>query len=476
MKRIISLILIIGLIAVVCLCGTFTGSKQATAADKNASAAASPAKAGAPTAQPGAKQAAPAGKDAKNPAAAALAAMQGPPPKVVVTKVAERKPVILKKYVGTFEPIEKFVTLARVSGNIEEQTFKEGDLVEKGAVLFEIEKIRYQATLEASKAKIESVKAKIESLKAQQLQVSARLSYAQNNYDRNKELYENGRTVAKDTLENSKSLLDGQTAEYKACEAQIKGAEAELQAAEADIKIVEDDLSHCTIRSEITGRAGRVNHTLGNFITPSSGPMVTIVQMDPIYFRFSISERDFTTLFGNLDSLKQNAKIKIELANGQMYNEEGEISFIDNQLQATTNTLYVWTTLKNSQEILRPGGVATMYLSKEEDVLRPAVPVSAVMFDSTTHTVYIVGPNNMVERRRVELGPIDNGWQVINSGVKAGETVVSEGTHKIMMVPGPDGKIQPVPITPDWKTPESAAPSMAAPAVNLAPASNGGAK
>ena len=473
MKRIISLILIIGLIAVVCLCGTFTGSKQATAADKNAPAATNPVKPGAAPAQPGAKPGAPAGKGAPNPA---LAAMQGPPPKVVVTKVAERKPVILKKYVGTFEPIEKFVTLARVSGNIEEQTFKEGDLVEKGAVLFEIEKIRYQATLDAAKAKIESIKAKIESLKAQQLQVGARLRYAQNNYERNKELYENGSVVAKDTMENSKSLLDGQTAEYKASEAQIKSAEAELQAAEADIKIVEDDLSHCTIRSEITGRAGRVNHTLGNFITPSSGPMVTIVQMDPIYFRFSISERDFTTLFGNLDTLKQKAKIKIELANGQMYEEEGEISFIDNQLQATTNTLYVWTTFKNSQEILRPGGVATLSLSKEEDVLRPAVPVSAVMFDGTTHTVYIVGPNNMVERRRVELGPIDNGWQVINSGVKAGETVVSEGTHKIMMVPGPDGKIQPVPITPDWKTPESAAPSMAAPDVKLAPAANGGAK
>ncbi len=468
MKRIISLILIIGLIAVVCLCGTFTGSKQATAADKNAPAAPSPAKVGAANAKPGA----PAGKGAPNPAAAMAAQA---PPKVVVTKVAERKPVILKKYVGTFEPIEKFVTLARVSGNIEEQPFKEGDLVEKGAVLFEIEKIRYQATLDAAKAKIESIKAKIESLKAQQMQVSARLRYAQNNYERNKELYENGSVVAKDTMENSKSLLDGQTAEYKASEAQIKSAEAELQAAEADIKIVEDDLSHCTIRSEITGRAGRVNHTLGNFITPSSGPMVTIVQMDPIYFRFSISERDFTTLFGNLDNLKQSAKIKIELANGQMYDEEGEISFIDNQLQATTNTLYVWTTFKNSQEILRPGGVATMYLSKEEDVLRPAVPVSAVMFDGTTHTVYIVGPNNMVERRRVELGPIDNGWQVITSGVKAGETVVSEGTHKIMMVPGPDGKIQPVPITPDWKTPESA-PTMATPAVKLAPAANGGAK
>ncbi|MBR5161338.1 MAG: hypothetical protein IKW80_06885, partial [Thermoguttaceae bacterium] len=188
-----------------------------------------------------------------------------------------------------------------------------------------------------------------------------------------------------------------------------------------------------------------------------------------------ISERDFTTLFGNLDTLKQKAKIKIELANGQMYDEAGEITFIDNQLQAATNTLYVWTTFKNSKEILRPGGVATLSLSKEEEVLRPAVPVSAVMFDGTTHTVYIVGPGNMVERRRVELGPIDNGWQVINAGVKAGETVVSEGTHKIMMVPGPDGKIQPVPITPDWKNSQSA-PSMAAPAVNLAPAMNGGAK
>lgn len=465
MKRIISLILIIGLITTACLYSAFTGSRQATAADKSAP--------GAPGSKPGAPQpASPAGKDAKGPAGPG---MKKDPPKVVVTKVIERKPVTLKKYVGTFEPIEKFVTLARVSGNIEEQPFKEGDLVKKGSILFEIEKIRYQATLDASLAKIESIKAKILSVEAQQQQVQARLNYAQNNYNRNKELYEKGSVVAKDTMENSKSLLDAQMAEKKSIDAQLLSAQAELQAAQADLKIVQDDLSHCTIRSEITGRAGRVNHTLGNFITPSSGPMVTIVQMDPIYFRFSISERDFTTLFGNFDNLKKKAHIKIELGNGKMYDEEGEITFIDNQLQAATNTLYVWATYKNSQEILRPGGVATIFLSKEEDELRPAVPVSATMYDGTTHTVYVVGENNMVERRRVELGPIEDDWQIINTGLKAGETVVSEGTNKIMMVPGPDGQIHPVPIRPEWKNTESA-PSMAPPSVNLAPVMNGGAK
>lgn len=462
MKRYISLILIVGLIAITLLCSPFMGSKQATAADK------APGK--------GTKSsAAPSAAGAKKGAGAPAAATEQAPPQVVVTKIMERKPVILKKYVGSFEPIEKFVTLARVSGNIEQQPFKEGDLVEKGAVLFEIEKIRYQATLEASKAKIESIKAKIESLKAQQLQVSARLRYAQNNYERNKELYEKGSVVAKDTMENSKSLLDGQTAEYKASEAQIKSAEAELQAAEADIKIVEDDLSHCTIHSEITGRAGRVNHTLGNYITPASGPLVTIVQMDPIYFRFSMSERDFVTLFGTLENLKANAKIKIQLANGSQYEEEGKIAFIDNQLQATTNTIYIWATYKNSQEILRPGGVATMTLAKEEDELRPAVPVSSVMFDGTTHAVYIVGANNLVERRRVELGPLDGDWQIINVGVKAGETVVSEGTHKITLRPGPDGKPLPFPVEPVWRN-YNAAPSMSVPGVNLDPAINGGAK
>lgn len=454
MKRYISVFLIVITIVAGISLGALGGEKSGKpGAGKSADKAGAPAKGAAP------------------------AAAQMPPTTVLVGKAVPRKPILQRKYVGTFEPIEKFVTLARVSGNIEEQPFKEGDLVQKGAVLFEIEKIRYQATLDAAKARIESSKAKIESIKAQLQQTESRLRYAQNNYDRNKKLYDQGSVVSKDAMENAKSILDGQTAEHKSIQAQQLMAEADLQAALADIKITEDDLSHCTIFSEITGRAGRVNHTVGNYITPASGAMVTIVQMDPIYFRFSMSERDFVSMFGNAENLKNTASITIELANGEKYTEEGHISFVDNQLRPSTNTIYIWSTFQNSKEILRPGGVATVALSKPEEGLKPAVKVSALMFDGVSHSVYIVNAKNEIEKRTVTLGPTDAGWQIIDSGVNVGETVVIDGTHKIMLRPGMPFVVNPVFEQTNSAAQPGAPRANTQPSLSLSPnKSNGGAK
>ncbi len=433
MKRYIVIFLILCLTATGVSFGSFFSGKS----DKKSNAPASGASAS--------SLKAPAGKPAAGAPVAPLIT-------VSAAKAIDRQPVLIKKYVGTFEPIEKYVCLARISGNIEQQPFKEGDLVAKDSVLFEIEKIRYLATLDAAKARITSGYAKIDSIKAKLKQSESRLRYAQNNYDRNRTLFEQGSVVSKDAMENAKSVLDGQTAEHQSIQAEQLMAEADVQAALADIKITEDDLSHCTIHSTITGRAGRVDHTLGNYITPATGPLVTIVQMDPIYFRFSMSEKDFVSMFGNIDKLKSTATIKIQMANGQFYNQKCDISFVDNQLKATTNTINVWATCQNSEEVLRPGGVATVWLSKPEPGVKPTIQTSALMFDGVTHYIYVLDSHNVVEKRKVVLGPTDGDWQTIESGLKTGEVVVIDGTHKIMLRPGPDGKIMPVEVNPVFES------------------------
>lgn len=372
-------------------------------------------------------------------------------PIVLVEKAVLKPNVIRRKYIGSFEPIQKVVVIARISGNIEKQMFQEGNFVKKDDILFEIEKIRYEAALSAAVARVASCEAQIASVDAKEKQTQARLTYAQNNYNRNTTLYEQGgNLVTKDTVENIKSVLDAQTAEMAAVKAEKLAAQAGLDAAKAELKLARDDMGHTTIRAMISGRIGRVNYTLGNYITPQSGPLATVVQLDPIYLRFSVSEKDFTTLFGNVENLKKSSNILIELAGGEIYKEKGEIAFIDNQMASLTNTIYIWASFRNSKEYLNPGGVATVYLDKKEDKLLPAVKESALLFDGRHHSIYVVGPDNTIEKRQVEPISSDGEYQTLAGGVQEGEVIVIDGTHKIRMIPGPDGVIPPFKVTPTY--------------------------
>ncbi|MDO5553552.1 MAG: efflux RND transporter periplasmic adaptor subunit [Planctomycetia bacterium] len=378
-------------------------------------------------------------------------------PIVLVENVVTRPEVTRKKHVGSFEPIQQVAIVSRITGNIEEQKFQEGNLVTADTVLFEMEKIRYEAALEAAKAGVASGEARIATIAARKVQCEAKITYAQSNYDRNETLYkQGGNLVTKDTVENIRSVLDALKAEMTSIAAEELAARAELDAAKAQLKLAGDDMEHTTIRAMITGRAGRVHYTVGNYVTPNSGPLVTIVQLDPIYLRFSMSEKDFTTMFGNVDNLRAQAKIRIELAGGTFYEEQGEISFIDNKMTSETNTINIWATFRNSHEFLNPGGVATVYLEKEEDRQFPAVKESAILFDGHAHSVYIVGPDNLVEKRTVVPGTSDGVYQTIVSGLNGDEVVITDGTHKIRFIPGPDGKPMPVKVRTTY-TPTPAA-------------------
>ena len=352
------------------------------------------------------------------------------PPRVLVDTVTAKNPTIYRKYNGIFEPIEKVTSLARISGMLEKINFQEGDMVDEGQVLFQIEDIRYKAAVKAAQSRIDVIKAKIR--------------YAQNSYERNKELAVQ-KAVSEDTAENTLSVLEG--------------FQAELLGAEADLTLAEEDLKYTQIHSMLKGRVGRVNYTEGNYITPQSGALVTVVQIDPIYIRFSMSERDFTSMYGNLEKLKERATLSIQLASGEYYQGKGEIVFIDNQITAKTDTLYIWARYDNPDQTLNPGGVATVLLARREPEARPAVKLSAVMFDREGHFVYtlnkakfedkdrtgkVIGEHEgtAIVRRNVTLGAADGEYQTIETGLEVGETIVVDGTHKAV----PGDEITPVPV------------------------------
>ena len=213
-----------------------------------------------------------------------------PAPVVPVEKVESISESAGKKYVGHLEAIEEVELRARISGYINSIKFKEGDLVRKGDLLFELEDTTYRA--------------KVLSAQAQLDQIKAELKYAEDNFNRQKTLRESS-AVSQSTMDEAQRL-------YSLTKAKLHEAEASLLDAE-------NNLSYCKVYAPITGRIGRVTYTQGNYVTPQSEKLADIVQTSPIYANFAISERDYQSLFGNAETLKKTGNIRIMLSDGSTY-------------------------------------------------------------------------------------------------------------------------------------------------------------
>ena len=322
---------------------------------------------------------------------------------VGVAAVEEVGNVQSRRYTGQVVAQAEVNVVPRVSGEILKLGFKDGDYVKKGQLLYAIEKTQYEAAVKQAEANIAESK--------------ARLEYAESSFERNQTLYEVN-AASKDTMESTKSAVDA----FKAA----------LAAAEAGLVTAKEDLKYTDITAAIDGLVGVTNFTEGNYITPSSGSLLTIIQMQPIRVRFSISMADFLSGYGSLSALKQNGQVSLKLADGSEYTTGGTIEFLNNEANAKTDAVQVYASFPNADMKLIPGSTVTVTLSKKSGDKMPAVPPSAVMHDAQTSFVYVVGEGNKIERRVIELGDMTKTHQLVKSGLKIGERVVYQGTHKVM--------------------------------------------
>lgn len=325
-----------------------------------------------------------------------------PPPLVSVEKVESISESAGKKYVGHIEAIEEVELRARVSGYLETINFKEGDMVKKGELLFAIEDTTYRAKALSARSALDQIKAE--------------LKYAEDNFTRQKTLRESS-AVSQSTLDDAQRL-------YSLNKAKLYGAEADLLDAE-------NNLSYCKVFAPIAGRIGRVTYTRGNYVTPSSEKLADIVQVSPVYVNFAISERDYLSLFGNAETLKESGKIRLLLSDGATYKHPGKVTFIDNKVDTGTNTLTIWATFDNPEELLIPGGYVTVVLSRVATRAFPAVRLSAIMTNDKGNFIYIVDKENKAVPRQVETGPLVGSMQLLRSGAEPGETVIVGGTNKV---------------------------------------------
>lgn len=310
-----------------------------------------------------------------------------------VSPVAD--PTVILCQGARVEAINRVDMRPLVQGILEEQAFREGDRVRRGDVLFRIDPTRYQAVVDSQKSKI--------------AQLEVKLSDARIKHARQQQLLARNAT-SKDELESAKATVDDLT--------------AQLSSAQAALVIAEDDLSRCTIRAGMDGRIGRVHFSRGNYISDMKSPLASLVQLSPIYVRFSLSEHTILSHFGNDENMIRDTDISLVTANGTTFPEKGRISFCDNVIQSDTDTQNIWAVFDNADFELTPGGVVTIRVTRKQDIQLPSVPAEAILTDTLGHYVFVMRNGRAILTRVLTGATTEDGRTVIFSGLQNGEQVI----------------------------------------------------
>ena len=330
-----------------------------------------------------------------------------PPPGVLVQVVAQKQISDSVKFIGRTTAINDVSVRARVEGYLLERKFEEGGDISKGDLLFKIDPETYEAALAAAKGSV--------------AEHQAALVRAEKDLVRYKELGEKAFASQQDVDKAESDKLQ---------------AAAQLQSAEARVKDAEINLKHTNILSPINGRIGRAVISAGNLVDASTGELAHVVELDPIYATFNISEKVMLAVrqqhqkaatAGDIEKIA----VRLELPNGAIYEHKGVIDFADNQVNRRTGAIVLRARFDNPERLLVPGINVLMRLSSEkmEDVL--VVPQAAVQEDQSGKFVLLVDPDNKVEMRQVKLGRQHGGDWMVTDGLQPGERVIIEGVQKV---------------------------------------------
>ena len=334
---------------------------------------------------------------------AAIGFAQGrPAPVVGVEKPVEVKEGEPKSHVGVLKASERVSVTAQVAGKIWKQNFREGGRVEKGQTLFEIEDTVYKANLATAKANLKRLEAQLALAEKEVVRYKKALEkkgVSENDYDR---------------AVNSRDMTL-----------------ADIETAKARIALAENDMVYTKVLSPISGTVGETKIRVGNNVSPQTGELVSIVQSDPIDIQFALSESDFYRSFDGR-ALKENMRLEVRRADGEAVDRKISVDFVDNQVDRATDTIMVQLVVDNADGMLVPGGYAKVLLTEKFEPAKIAVKVSAVMFEGEKRFVYVVGDNDVAERREIKTGVQIGDLQLVESGLSSDERVVVTGIHKVV--------------------------------------------
>lgn len=348
---------------------------------------------------------------------------QMPAPEVNIVKVQAQNLPQSYEYVGQTAGSNEAEVRARVTGVLQTRAYAEGSKVQKDQLLFEID----PGTFATQKANSEAALAVAQ----------ARLNQAQREYQRLAPLLSE-KAASQKEVDDVKSTLEIAQASFKQAQAQF--AEAKL------------NLDYTRVKAPFTGVAGTASKSIGNLVTPSDGVLTTMVQTDPMYVNFSLTESDYLKLMREVEQNKVLLpgkrgndgslpfEVKLKLADGSIFGALGKMNFSSEKINPTTASIDARAQIANPAGVLRPGQFVRVMLQGAVRAQAITVPQRAVLDGPAGKMVFVVTPDNKLAPRPVELDAWSKGEWIVTKGLADGEQVMVDGfikAHKPGMVVKP---------------------------------------
>lgn len=355
----------------------------------------------------------------------------GAPVPVVVATVSQKDVPVNIEVIGNVEAYSTITVKAQVGGQLEKVSFHEGDFVQKGDLLFNIDSRPFEGALNQAQANLARDVAAQSQAEANLARDSANEKYAQSQAARYAKLFESG-IVSKEQTDQVRAQADALAQTIQADKAAIESAKAQIGASKSAIENMKVQLSYTVIRSPIDGRTGNIAVKQGNIVTANTTDLVTIAEVQPIYVTFSVPEAQL----GDIKKYRAAGKLPV-IATPQDDNtqkENGFLTFVDNTVDAATGTIKLKGTFPNTNRKLWPGEFVrvTLRLTIQNNAL--VVPNQAVQTGQDGQFVYVVKGDKTVEMRPVVTGNRVDQDLVIDRGLALGETIVTEG--QLRLAPG----------------------------------------
>jgi RND family efflux transporter MFP subunit len=341
-----------------------------------------------------------------------------PPPPVTIARPVTKEIVEWDEYTGRTDAVQSVNITARVSGYLYNITFKAGDVVNQNDLLFVIDPRPYQAAYDQANGQLRQAEAQ---------QKLNNLNLARSDELRAKNV------IAKQDYDNA-------VAQKNVSDAQVIAAQAAVESAQLNLGFTE-------IKAPVTGRIGREQVTVGNLVQADSTLLTTLVSVNPIYAYFNVDERSvlkYQALVreGKLpDAMSSEVPVYLQLENEKDFPHKGTIDFINNQFDPSTGTLQIRGIFPNANGFLVPGSFVRVRVAGSPRYPAILITDRAIGSDQGQKFALVVGQNNTVELRPLELGPVVDGLRVVRKGLTGDENVIING----LVNARPGSKVNPQP-------------------------------
>jgi membrane fusion protein (multidrug efflux system) len=362
-----------------------------------------------------------------------------PPVEVTVITTAARDVAVAPVYVAQTQSSQAVNIQARVSGFLDKRVYREGSVVKKGQVLFQMDQKPFQAQVDAQNAALQRNQAALQVAKA--------------NLDRTKPLTQQNALSQKD--------LDDAQGQYEQAAAAVEQGKAQLQEAQLN-------LSYTTITTPVTGVSSYAAVADGTYLNPQNSQLTTVSVLTPMWINFSVSENEIQRVRDQVGrgllKLPDGSQfiVEIEMVDGSIFPFKGRITFADPSYNSATGTFQLRATVDNPDGVLRPNQYVRTRLIGATLPNAIVVPQRAVQQSAKGHFVWVVNKDSKAELRPVDVGDWNRDDWVISNGLKPGENVVVDGG--VRLAAGADVKATPYTPPP---VAARAAPSTTSPTAGV---------